>query len=207
MTHVITKLALAAAIVVTAFSASSYASLALAQSDAPAPPKTLSAMEEVVGTAQRREELSQDVPMAITTLSEASLERQQIRNISQLSNVVPNFNLAPNTGTSSGAKIYMRAMGESESFFTADTPVGIYVDDVYIARQTGAMFDLFDIERVEVLRGPQGTLYGRKSWPGRSSSSQKSPSLASTTARGSWLLVTTIESTCAPQATCPSVKR
>lgn len=130
------------------------------------PDGVLAALEEVTVTAERRSEAEQSVPMAITALSEGMLERQQIRSVAQLGEVVPNFYIAPNTGTSSAAKIFMRGIGEAESFFTADPPVGMYIDDIYIARQTGAIFDLFDIERLEVLRGPQGTLYGRNSSAG-----------------------------------------
>ncbi|MEZ5512627.1 MAG: TonB-dependent receptor [Steroidobacteraceae bacterium] len=128
--------------------------------------KVLQGLEEITVTAQRHEETEQSVPVAITALSADMLERQQIRSIGQLNQVVPNFQIGPNTGTSSSAKIFMRGVGEAESFFTADTPVGIYIDDVYIARQNGATFDLFDIERLEVLRGPQGTLYGRNTTAG-----------------------------------------
>ncbi|HPF26603.1 MAG TPA: TonB-dependent receptor plug domain-containing protein [Steroidobacteraceae bacterium] len=112
--------------------------------------KVIQALEEVTVTAQRREEAAQTVPLAITALSAEMLERQQIRSIAQLDQVVPNIVMNENTGTSSASKIFLRGVGEDESFFTADTPVGIYVDDVYIARQTGAMFDLFDAPRFEV---------------------------------------------------------
>ena len=171
--------AFVAAIAVAGLTAGNTGALALAQ-DAPASGNVLQALEEVTVTAQRREESEQSIPMAITALSAAALERQQIRSIAQLNDVVPNFAITQNTGTSSSAKIYMRGIGESESFFTADTPVGIYVDDVYIARQTGALFDLFDIERLEVLRGPQGTLYGRNTSAGAVKLISKKPTLRET---------------------------
>ncbi|MFZ1625979.1 MAG: TonB-dependent receptor, partial [Gammaproteobacteria bacterium] len=177
MVSSIKKHASVAAILVAGFTSLTCANLAMAQSDIPTPPKVLDAVEEIVVTAERREEQSQNVPMAITTLSEESLERQQVRSIAQLGEIVPNFSIAPNTGTSSSARIFLRGVGESESFFTADTPVGIYIDDVYIARQTGALFDLFDVERIEVLRGPQGTLYGRNSSAGALKLVTKKPSL------------------------------
>ncbi len=139
--------------------------------------RVIQGLEEVTVTAQRREEAGQAVPLAITALSAEMLERQQVRSISQLDQIVPNIVMNPNTGTSSASKVFLRGVGEDESFFTADTPVGIYVDDVYIARQTGAMFDLFDIERLEVLRGPQGTLYGRNTSAGAIKLVSKKPRL------------------------------
>ncbi|MEZ5512692.1 MAG: TonB-dependent receptor [Steroidobacteraceae bacterium] len=145
--------------------------------------KVIQALEEVTVTAQRREEAAQTVPLAITALSAEMLERQQIRSIAQLDQVVPNIVMNENTGTSSASKIFLRGVGEDESFFTADTPVGIYVDDVYIARQTGAMFDLFDVERLEVLRGPQGTLYGRNTSAGAVKLVSKKPKLGQSLAQ------------------------
>ena len=139
--------------------------------------KVVEGLQEVTVTAQRREEAEQSVPLAITALSADMLERQQIRSIQQLDQIVPNIVMNQNTGTSSASKIFLRGVGEDESFFTADTPVGIYIDDVYIARQTGAMFDLFDIERLEVLRGPQGTLYGRNTSAGAVKLVSKKPTL------------------------------
>ncbi len=150
---------------------------AAAQTPAQGDSRVLRGLEEIVVTAERREESQQAVPVAVTTLSEGLLERQQIRSIAALDQVVPNIVMNPNTGTSSASKIFLRGVGEDESFFTADTPVGIYVDDVYIARQTGAMFDLFDIERLEVLRGPQGTLYGRNTSAGAVKLVSKKPQL------------------------------
>lgn len=148
-----------------------------AAAQTPGESKVLQGLEEIVVTAERREASQQTVPVAVTTLSEGLLERQQIRSIAALDQIVPNIVMNPNTGTSSASKIFLRGVGEDESFFTADTPVGIYVDDVYVARQTGAMFDLYDIERLEVLRGPQGTLYGRNTSAGAVKLVSKKPQL------------------------------
>jgi iron complex outermembrane recepter protein len=145
--------------------------------------KVLTAIEEIVVTAERRSESQQSVPIAVTAVSEAMMERQQITSIQALDRLVPNIVINQNTGTSSASKIFLRGVGEDESFFTADTPVGIYVDDVYIARQTGAMFDLFDVERMELLRGPQGTLYGRNTSAGALKLVSRKPSLKESTAQ------------------------
>ncbi len=118
-------------------------------------------VETITVTARRREETVQEIPGAISVISEDTLEVRQILNTRDVQREVPNVVIERNTGTSSGAKIFLRGIGTDESLFTAEPAVGIYVDDVYIPRQTGASFDLFDLERVEVLRGPQGTLYGR----------------------------------------------
>ena len=163
-------------VTVTGAVALGFCAAAVAQDEA-GDPRVIQGLEEVTVTAQRHVESGQSVPLAITALSSEMLERQQIRNISQLDQIVPNIVMNPNTGTSSASKVFLRGVGEDESFFTADTPVGIYIDDVYIARQTGAMFDLFDIERMEVLRGPQGTLYGRNTSAGAIKLVSKKPVL------------------------------
>ncbi len=124
------------------------------------------AVEEVTVTAERVEMNLQKVPVAVTAITARDLQNQSLLNVQQISNQTPNLFLEKNTGTSSGSRAAIRGIGEDESFFTSDTPVGIYVDDVYIPRQTGAMFDLFELDRVEVLRGPQGTLYGRNTSAG-----------------------------------------
>ena len=127
-------------------------------------------------SAQRRLEEIQKVPLAITALSAKEMQLQQIRRLDDLKIAIPNVVIEQNTGTSSGAKIFMRGVGTDESLFTADPSVAIYIDDMYVARQTGAMFDMFDLQRVEVLRGPQGTLYGRNATGGAIRYITKKPS-------------------------------
>lgn len=124
------------------------------------------ALSEVIVTAQRHEERLQDVPIAVSAFDAAALDRNQILTIQNIASFVPNLWMETNTGLQSGSRAALRGIGEDESFFTSDPPVGIYIDDVYIPRQTGALFDLYDIERLEVLRGPQGTLYGRNTSAG-----------------------------------------
>ncbi len=133
-------------------------------------------LEEIVVTSQRREASLQEVPAAITALSFADLEDKQIGDILDLQYAVPNISLATNTGTASGARIFLRGVGEDESRATAEPAIGIYVDGIYIGRQVGALFDLVDLERLEVLRGPQGTLYGRNSNGGAIRLISKEPS-------------------------------
>ncbi|MEC7289219.1 MAG: TonB-dependent receptor [Pseudomonadota bacterium] len=115
----------------------------------------------VTVTAQRVEENLQDTPVAVTALSADQIEDKQVLNIRDLTGQVPNINIATNTGTASAARIFLRGVGEDESRGAVDQAVGIYVDGVYIGRSVGSLFDVVDLESIEVLRGPQGTLYGR----------------------------------------------
>lgn len=134
-----------------------------------------SVIEEVIVTAQRRAESLQEVPVAVTAINAEDMELKQVTNVLDLQYQVPNISIATNTGTANGARIFLRGVGEDESRSSADPAVGIYVDGVYVGRQVGALFDLVDLEQIEVLRGPQGTLYGRNSNGGAIKLASKKP--------------------------------
>jgi len=119
------------------------------------------ALEEVIVTAQRREERLQDVPISASVFSTQQLERLQIDDLGELQFAAPNLSVAPSQTAPTSASIAMRGQFEVDTTPTVDPAVGLYLDGVYIARMTGANLDLVDLDRVEVLRGPQGTLFGR----------------------------------------------
>lgn len=112
-------------------------------------------------TAQRVEQNMQDVPVAVTALDASMLEDKQVGDLLDLQQMVPNINIGTNTGTANAARVFMRGVGEDESRGAVDQAVGVYVDGVYIGRSVGSLFDVVDLASIEVLRGPQGTLYGR----------------------------------------------
>ncbi len=120
-------------------------------------------IDEVVTTAQRRSQSLQDVPVAVTVINAEALETKQINGTTDIQNFVPNLNIGTNTGTANGGRIFLRGIGEDESRGAVEPAVGTYIDGVYVGRAIGTLIDLVDIEQVEVLRGPQGTLYGRNS--------------------------------------------
>jgi iron complex outermembrane receptor protein len=116
-------------------------------------------LDEIVVTARRRAESLQNVPVAVSAFSAGRIADLQAKDLSGLQYATPNLYL--DKGDASNAVIYIRGVGQNDSLAFADPSVGVYVDDVFIARTQAAFLDLFDVERVEVLRGPQGTLYGR----------------------------------------------
>lgn len=117
--------------------------------------------EKVVVTARRVEERLQDAPVAVTVVSEKQLERLGAENVGALQGSVPNLNIVQGRGSNSSANVFIRGVGQPDALATFDPAVGIYVDDVFISRIRGALFDVYDFSRIEVLRGPQGTLYGK----------------------------------------------
>lgn len=126
--------------------------------DAETEAKTLGA---VTVTARKREETLQEVPVAVTAFTPESLDRLAVDDLGDLDAQVPNLTVYAARGSSSTITAYIRGVGQSDPLWGVDPGVGIYMDDVYIARPQGALLDVFDVERIEVLRGPQGTLYGK----------------------------------------------
>ena len=118
-------------------------------------------VEDIIVTARRTEESAQKTPLALTAFSGESLERTGAQQVTDLQGAVPNLNLVQGRGSSNSTNIYIRGVGQPDSLQTFDPAVGVYVDDVYYSRIRGTQFDLLDLERVEILRGPQGTLYGK----------------------------------------------
>lgn len=116
---------------------------------------------DIVVIAQKREQALQDVPIAITALSGTALEERKIQTAEDLSMYVPNLTLIPQASGNTTYAISMRGITQTDSVITADSPVAVYIDGVLAPKLAGGIFDFIDLERVEVLRGPQGTLYGR----------------------------------------------
>lgn len=120
------------------------------------------AVAVIVVTAQKRKEKLQEVPMSVTAMNQESLEALNIVSVTSLQAAIPNIIVSDAFGANTVVG-YLRGIGTVNAVFSQDPAVGIYVDDVYLSRSLGANSNFFDIERVEVLRGPQGTLYGSNS--------------------------------------------
>ena len=118
-------------------------------------------LQEVVVTARRREETLRDVPIAITAVTGAELEMRGAPDLTDLQRATPSLTLQVSRGTNSTLTAFIRGVGQQDPLWGFEPGVGLYVDDVYLARPQGAVLDILDVERIEVLRGPQGTLYGR----------------------------------------------
>ncbi len=123
-------------------------------------------IEEVVVTARRREETAQSVPIPISALSADRLEDRGITEVQHVEQLTPNMSFNESVVARGTAQVFLRGIGQINWGGTQDPKVGIYVDGVYLGRPQGSVFDLLDIDRVEVLRGPQGTLFGRNTTAG-----------------------------------------
>ncbi len=131
----------------------------------------------IIITARKREESLQEFAGAATVISDEDFETNLITNLSDLRDLVPNLYLEQGLGGGSTPKIFVRGIGIDNPDVSFDSPVGIYIDGVYYARAFGALTDLYDIEQVEFLRGPQGTLYGRNNSAGALRVITKKPEL------------------------------
>ena len=121
-------------------------------------------LEEVIVTAQKREQNIQTVPIAISAFTTEALRAKGVTDIHSLSNITPNVNLdasSPFSGDSSVLSASIRGIGQDDFAFNLDPGVGVYLDGVFLARTIGANQNLLDVDRVEILKGPQGTLFGR----------------------------------------------
>lgn len=118
-------------------------------------------LEEIVVTAERKNGDLQSVPVAVSAFTADEMDRRQVNSTLDVIRNVPNLVGSTNVGLSSATSLFIRGVGQDESLSTQDPAVGTYVDGVYIARQISNNALLYDVERIEVLRGPQGTLYGR----------------------------------------------
>ncbi|WCL52698.1 TonB-dependent receptor [Gimibacter soli] len=118
-------------------------------------------LEEIVVTARRREESLQDVPVAVSAFTAEQLEMRGTADITELAQSVPGLTLEASRATNSTLTAFIRGVGQQDPLAGYEQGVALYIDDVFLARPQGALLDIYDVERIEVLRGPQGTLYGR----------------------------------------------
>ncbi len=139
---------------------------AIAQSQPPQAGEQAQEEGAIVVTARRREETLMDVPIAIATVDAKSLDTKAVNDLRALDGFVPNVNIQAATTSASSAQIFLRGVGIDDVGFGTDPNVGVYLDDVFIGRLVGSLAGALDLERIEVLRGPQGTLYGRNSTGG-----------------------------------------
>lgn len=135
-------------------------------------------LEEITVTARKRAENLQETPISISAFTANGLEQRQVDNISQVASFTPNLIFDTGSaisGTKSSASIFIRGIGQTDFTLNTDAGVGLYLDGVYLSRSIGAVLDIIDVERVEILRGPQGTLFGRNTIGGAISLTSKKP--------------------------------
>jgi len=118
-------------------------------------------LERIEVTARRTNESLQEVPVSVSAFGAGELETIGVEDITELQQRIPNATIQVSRGTNSTLTAYIRGVGQQDPLWGFEPGVGVYIDDVYIARPQGAVLEVFDLERIEVLRGPQGTLYGK----------------------------------------------
>ncbi len=133
-------------------------------------------LQDIIVTARRTSESLQTVPVAVTALSGDFLDKQNVVDVTTIPQFAPNLSLFQQSTSLTAVSLFIRGVGNQQPDAATDQAVGIYLDGVYIARAAGAIFDLVDLERLEVLRGPQGTLFGRNTIGGALQLVSKKPS-------------------------------
>lgn len=146
---------------------------AMAQADAPA--DTATDTNDIIVTARFKNESLQDVPQAISAFGEETLTKIAARDITDLAPSTPNVSIQPVATFSNSAAIFIRGLGAQGIESTEESPVGISIDGVYVTRPVATMLDTFDLDRIEVLRGPQGTSFGKNSLAGGIAAYTKNP--------------------------------
>jgi iron complex outermembrane receptor protein len=123
-------------------------------------------LQEIVVTARRFSENLQNVPIAVSAVSASTIQTQDVTNLEDLNSFVPNFKISADRATSSTINVYIRGVGQSDPLWGNEPGVGVYIDDIYLARPQTALLDVIDVQDLEILRGPQGTLYGKNTIAG-----------------------------------------
>ncbi len=134
-------------------------------------------LQEIIVTAQKREESLQKAPISIAAFTAADLEKASITEISDLRSQVPSLQITPHPNSGITTRIFMRGVGNNDDQITQDPSVAVYVDGIYVARTQGMVNEVAELERVEVLRGPQGSLYGRNATGGAINFITRAPQL------------------------------
>ncbi|HEY4548189.1 MAG TPA: TonB-dependent receptor [Pedomonas sp.] len=139
--------------------------------------QTDTTLEEIIVTAQKRAESLQDTPISIAAITARDLENSGIKDLTDLGSEVPNLQVTPHPNSATTAKIFLRGVGNNDDQVTQDPSVAVYLDGVYVARSQGLAMEVAELERIEVLRGPQGSLYGRNATGGAINFITRAPEL------------------------------
>ncbi|SET21345.1 TonB-dependent receptor [Thalassotalea agarivorans] len=140
---------------------SAFSGFAIAEEEQAQQQEESSGLEVIEVTARKTAENLQSVPVSVTSVGAQQMEQNGIAVLTEIQQFSPNTTLQASRGTNSTLTAFMRGVGQEDPLWGYEPGVGIYIDDVYVARPQGAVLDILDVERVEVLRGPQGTLYGK----------------------------------------------